>query len=291
MQTNTITLKDNRTLSFAQYGDSKGKPIFLFHGLHSSRLEGVIVSKKMEQKSIRLIVFDRAGMGQSTFQEDRTLFDTVDDTLALAEHLGIEKFSVIGTSSGAKYALACAYKIPQKLEQVFCLSSGVPTEFVNDDMPKSSRIALKVLQRFPSLIKPLFWLSYARLATKDKDADMFLGNIIYPLDTIDKNFLFNNSEIKESFLRQCQESYAQGVRGNAYDARFDILKNAWGFDAKDIKFPHIAFYHGSKDLGCPLSMTKEFVKEINDAVLHEIDGEGHLTTIFSVIDEVLKKIC
>ena len=132
MQTNIIKLKDNRTLSFDQYGDSKGKPVFLFHGLHSSRLEGVIVSKKMEQKQIRLIVFDRAGMGQSTFQEDRTLFDTVDDTLALAEHLGIEKFSVIGTSSGAKYALACAYKIPQKLEQVFCLSSAVTREFVKE---------------------------------------------------------------------------------------------------------------------------------------------------------------
>jgi len=291
MQINTIKLKDNRTLSFTQYGDSNGKPIFLFHGLHSSRLEGAIISKKMEQKRIRLIVFDRAGMGQSTFQEDRTLFDTVDDMLALAEHLGIERFSVIGISSGTKYALACAFKIPQKLEKVFCLSSGVPTEFVNDDMPKSSRIALKVLQRFPSLIKPLFWLSYARLAKKDKDADMFLGNIIYPLDAIDKKFLFNNSEIKELFLRQCQESYAQGVKGNAYDARFDILKNAWGFDTKDIKFPYIAFYHGSKDLGCPLSMTREFVKEIDGAVLHEVDGEGHLTTIFSVIDEVLKKIC
>ena len=51
------------------------------------------------------------------------------------------------------------------------------------------------------------------------------------------------------------------------------------------------FYHGSKDLGYPLSMSREFVKEIDDSVLHEIDGEGHLTMIFSVIDEVLKKIC
>ena len=51
------------------------------------------------------------------------------------------------------------------------------------------------------------------------------------------------------------------------------------------------FYHGSKDLGCPLSMSREFVKEIDDVVLHEIDGEGYLKTIFSVINKVLKKIC
>jgi len=285
-----ILLKDGRKLAYEEYGDTKGKPVFLFHGLHSSRLEGTIVANKMEDNTVRLIAIDRAGMGQSTFQENRTLFNTVDDVLTLAEHLHIDTFSVIGTSSGAKYALACAYKIPHKLQGVYCLSSGVPTEFVNEDMSKVNRIALKFLQRFPSFIKPIFWLSYARLSQDNKHVDAFLGNIVMPLDKLDKDFLFKNKEIKEQFLLQCRESYTQGVQGNAYDIRFDILENGWGFDVKDIAFKFIAFYHGTKDLGCPLSMTREFVKEIDCAVLHEVDGEGHLTTIFSVLDDVLEEI-
>lgn len=52
MQTNTIKLKDNRTLSFAQYGDSKGKPVFLLMYSQNIKrwfdmhLEYVDVSKK-----------------------------------------------------------------------------------------------------------------------------------------------------------------------------------------------------------------------------------------------------
>ena len=52
MKTNTITFKDNRTLSFAQYGDSNDKPIFLLMYSQNIKrwfdmhLEYVDVSKK-----------------------------------------------------------------------------------------------------------------------------------------------------------------------------------------------------------------------------------------------------
>jgi pimeloyl-ACP methyl ester carboxylesterase len=115
-QVKTLTLKDNRTLGYAEVGDPQGKPLFLFHGLHSSRLEVALVAKKMQKKGIRLIAVDRVGIGLSTFRENHTLFDTVDDVVELANHLNIEKFSVLGTSSGAKYAW------------------HVPREYLNDSM-------------------------------------------------------------------------------------------------------------------------------------------------------------
>lgn len=37
----TITLKDGRRLSYAQYGDPEGKPLFFFHGWPSSRLSWI----------------------------------------------------------------------------------------------------------------------------------------------------------------------------------------------------------------------------------------------------------
>jgi len=286
----TLVLKDGRTLGYAEAGDLKGEPMFLFHGLHSSRLEAVIVAEQIKVQNIRLIAIDRAGMGFSTFQEGRTLFDTVEDVIALAAHLKLDTFSVIGTSSGAKYALACAYKIPHRLKAVICLSSGVPIEFVNNDMPKVSRIALKVIQKFPSFIKPLFWLSYARLSKNKKQGDAFLRNIVMPLDEIDKKFLFENSEIKEQFLRQCQESYKQGVQGNAYDARFDMLQDSWGFDFEELDFPNIHIWHGTKDQGCPLSMARVLEEKIKDVKFYVIENEGHLTLVFHKIDEILKRL-
>lgn len=110
-----ITLTDGRVLGYAESGDPKGKPLFLFHGLNFSRLEVKIVDKEMEKSGVRFIGIDRPGIGLSTFQEDRTVLDIVDDVEALADHLGIEIFSVLGISSGGKYALAYAYKIPHRL--------------------------------------------------------------------------------------------------------------------------------------------------------------------------------
>ena len=286
----THILNDDRTLGYAEEGDLNGEPLFLFHGLHSSRLEVNLVSEKMKENHIRLIGIDRAGMGLSTFQENRTLFDTVEDLLSLADFLGIEKFSVIGTSSGAKYALACAHKIPHRLKSVICLSSGVPIEFVNDDMPKVSRIALKVIQKAPWLIKPLFWFSYARLSQKKHQGDTFLANIVLVLDEIDKSFLFDNIEMKEQFLLQCRESYVQGVKGNAYDARFDMLEDAWGFKLEEIKFPHITIYHGTKDNGCPLSMARVLENKIENVSFKSIEGEGHMTLVFRVMDTVIGEV-
>ena len=51
----TLTLEDGRVLGYLETGDLKGKPLFLFHGLHSSRLEAKCIENEMYNKGIRLI--------------------------------------------------------------------------------------------------------------------------------------------------------------------------------------------------------------------------------------------
>lgn len=46
----TIILEDGRVLGYAEAGNSKGKPLFLLHGLNSSRLEVNIVHKKWKNE-------------------------------------------------------------------------------------------------------------------------------------------------------------------------------------------------------------------------------------------------
>ncbi|HIP27934.1 MAG TPA: alpha/beta hydrolase, partial [Sulfurovum sp.] len=213
-----LILKDGRTLGYAEAGDPKGKPLFLFHGLHSSRLEVKLFHEEMLKSNIRVISCDRAGMGISTFQENRQVLDIVTDIEALADSLGIDKFSVLGSSSGAKYALACAFKIPKRLYACHLVSSAVPVEFVNDDMPKSMRFFSIVLQKMPWLIKPLFWLSYGKFSKKYSDANKFLGNIMLPLHEVDKHLLIDE-HIKKEFWDIFSESYRQGTKAVAYDAR------------------------------------------------------------------------
>lgn len=59
-----------------------------------------------------MIAPDRPGFGLSTFDARRRIADWPDDVRALAAHLGIARFAILGGSGGAPYALACARALP-----------------------------------------------------------------------------------------------------------------------------------------------------------------------------------
>ncbi len=53
--TQTITLKDQRELSFNVFGADGGKPVFYFHGGPSSRLEGSLHHQTAIQRNYQII--------------------------------------------------------------------------------------------------------------------------------------------------------------------------------------------------------------------------------------------
>ena len=76
--------------------------------------------------NIRLIVVERPGYGLSDFAPNRTLLDWPDDITQLADTLGLEQFSVMGYSGGGAYALACAHRLVNRINNVVLLSSAAP---------------------------------------------------------------------------------------------------------------------------------------------------------------------
>ena len=76
-------------------------PIVRCHGAPSSRLEGALLEQAAADLGVRLIVPDRAGMGQSDFQRRRLIEHWPDDVRHLTAAVGLEKFVVLGVSGGA----------------------------------------------------------------------------------------------------------------------------------------------------------------------------------------------
>ena len=113
----TIRLKDGRTLGYAEYGTPQGKPVFYFHGFPSSRIDWPLFDTDgmAERINARIIAADRPGYGLSDFKRGRKILDWPDDVIELADALHIERFSVLGISGGGPYALACACRIPARL--------------------------------------------------------------------------------------------------------------------------------------------------------------------------------
>ena len=284
--TQTIILEDGRVLGYAEAGDPKGKPLFLLHGLNSSRLEVNIVHEKMKKRGIRLIGIDRPGIGLSTFQEHRNILDFVDDIIALADALQIDKFSIMGVSAGTAYALACLYKIPERIFFCGLISALAPVfEVSNECMSKETRNFIFISQKLPFLIRPIFWFLQGRLSQDDVMADKFLKNIMFSLDDIDKD-LIKNKHVKKALLGTFRESYRYGTKGVAYDAKI-VFTKPWGFTLSEIDFPSIHLWHGEKDKGVPLKMAKCMIEKLNSPILKIYPNEGHLSIIFNKMDEII----
>jgi pimeloyl-ACP methyl ester carboxylesterase len=73
-----------------------------------------------------LITYDRPGYGRSDRQPGRTVADTAGDVAVIADALGLERFAVIGGSSGSAHALAVAAALRQRVLRVACVAPMAP---------------------------------------------------------------------------------------------------------------------------------------------------------------------
>ena len=283
----TITLRDKRVLGYAEAGDPKGIPLFLFHGLNSSRLEVNIAHEAMLSAGIKCIGIDRPGVGLSTFKKDRTVLGFTEDVEALADHLAIDKFYVMAVSAGAPYVLACTYKIPHRIIACGIISGVAPVfTFGVEGMSKESRAFILMAQKFPWIIKYLFWFLHGRLSQDTSKEEAFLESIMFALDDVDKQFI-GVPYVKRTLVKAFREGYKQGSKGVAYDGILAFGK-PWGFVLEEIDFTPIHLWHGEKDKGIPLSMAKYMTQNLAGATLKTYPKEGHLSIVFNQLDEILK---
>lgn len=99
----------------------EGRPMVLIHGFTSNRNENwrrLGWYGAFERKRIRMIALDCRGHGESAKPHDPAAYERgaiVGDVLALTEHLGVERFHLMGFSMGARIALAAALQQPKRV--------------------------------------------------------------------------------------------------------------------------------------------------------------------------------
>jgi len=109
-------------------GDPDGYPVFLMHGMPGSRVGPRPRSIVLHRLGVRLISYDRPGYGQSTRMRGRSVFDAGADVTAIADHLKLKRFSVVGRSGGGPHALAAAAYDQERVERVALLVSAAPSD-------------------------------------------------------------------------------------------------------------------------------------------------------------------
>lgn len=120
-----MKLPDGRTLAYAEYGDPDGTVVLSLHGTPGSRHLFSLGDAPARKHGLRLIAPDRAGVADSDDRPDHNFAGHVEDFVALVDHLGAEKFAVLGFSGGGPYVAEIARKVPHRIRAMALVSAHV----------------------------------------------------------------------------------------------------------------------------------------------------------------------
>lgn len=279
---NLITLADGRKLAYAEYGDPKGEPIFFFHGSQSCRLERHPDESIARDRRARVIGIDRPGHGLSDFQPDRTLLDWPDDVVALADALGFEKFAVMGMSAGGPYALACAYRVPERLTTVTIIASAAPLDKaeVMAHMPAQAKTTFSIARRAPWLVGPMLSAQRKKIL---RDPEKAVAPVLEKFSPADQRVLAR-PEVRAILPEMFAEAYRLGHKGVAWEITA-ILAAPWGFSLSDVSKP-VILWQGEADTNVPVEWGQYLAGELPFCTTHFLADEGHLL-IFDHFDSIL----
>lgn len=283
----TMQLPDGRILAYAEYGSSTGPVLIYCQGYPGSRTEAEPLAAYGEQHGIRIISLDRPGMGRSSFQPGRSFLDWPDDLVALTEHLQIERFAVAGVSGGSPYALACAYKIPERLISCGIVCGIGPFELSSAGMNLNNRLFFFAARRFPWLLALLMG-STARSFRDEAKARKTIAKAMQHMVKPDRECILALG-LQERMAALAGEVYRyQGVKGAVYEGM--LYTRDWGFRLEDIAFRPLYLWHGALDTNVPLAMGQAVASKLTGCIATYYPDDGHLSAPLNHREEIVSAL-
>ncbi len=272
-----MTLNDGRDLGWTEQGDPQGWPVFGFHGTPGSRNQVAIDVGPVRDAGVRLIAPDRPGYGYSTFQPDRRLVDWPHDVAQLADHLGIERFSVLGISGGGPHSAVCAALLGDRVHAAAIVSGVGPLADPSAarDMQASSRFISSLARKRSPVLR---LVAVAQMEIARRWPRQALELMVKQLPATDVAIL-RRPEVLAVFERDAARSSRTAGRAEAQD--FEIFVADWGFDLAAIEV-EVHLWQGDADRNVPPQHADLMQRAIKGSVLHQCPGEGH----FLVVDRL-----
>ena len=294
----TLTLSDGRTLGFAEYGAQDGYPIFDLHGLPGSRLEGKLFETPALEHNARIITIERPGIGLSSPQPGRTILGHAEDVQALAAHLKLETYSIMGVSGGGPYGLACAYAIPpQHLRSVAVVAGcGIYDSETCKTMMKANQWMFWALKAVPwgadlyvrCLFGPMLWFSDEQLEKKTREQNEGGGSwIAPPPDPKDKEAMADGV-MSSILIKELREHFRQGF--GVYTEDGTILAGELGFELADVQQETVRLWYGKRDVSVPAAIGEDYARRLGPKAKLRVEDETHLSLVKNFGGEIIRDL-
>jgi len=270
----TMTLPDGRSLAYTDCGASDGPLVVYFHGAPTSRLDLIGFEESFSAFGVRVISPDRPGYGRSSPRPGRGFNDWPHDVAALVDHLGVERFAVMGASSGGPYVVACAAFLPERI-----VGAGVVAGVTDMGWPgawEGYEVREATLMRIGDEAAAVRWCEehYGPDGSKFLETDSEMA----PADMA----VLEDEAMATGFITTIGEAFHQGVGGFAQD--ITVQGRPWPFDPSGITAP-TRVLHGQADTFVPIAHGRHTADVIPGASLVTFPDHGHLS-IFTEIPQL-----
>ena len=279
----SINLPDGRPLSVWTGGDPGGVPVVYLHGTPSSRLGAVSGHDASVRQGVRLIAANRPGYGAAP-DVPTSLSSVAEDTLALADVLGLSRFAVLGVSGGGPYALACGALAPERVVAVGVAVGIGPWRLI--DPPGTNPEDRAVLELADAGDIEAALAACRRSAAADfasmleLDDDAMMDDFIRPVPEKERAlFTPQLRAVWAADLREALTSYDGYARDNL------AWGGDWDLDLAAVSSPTWLWY-GDQDRMVPVDHGRWLHERIALSTLVIRPGAGHGGAIYPFWDDI-----
>jgi pimeloyl-ACP methyl ester carboxylesterase len=267
-----LELADGRTLHYYDTGsyDTGGVDdrvvVFWHHGTPNVGSPPEPLFDAAAQNGLRWVSYDRPAYGGSSPDPGRTVASAAADVAAIADALGIGRFTVLGHSGGGPHALACAALLPDRV--IAAVSGAAPAPYDAESLDWFAGWA-------PGLA------AEHRAAAAGREA---LEEYLAHAEDEDMSAFFTDADIaalggRWSWLGGVAgKAMAQGNAGYIEDGLAAVAP--WGYSPADIGVP-VLLLHGRADKMVPSAHGEWLAAHCPPAELRLIPQAGHITVLDS----------
>lgn len=265
-----LPLPDGRVLAYSDNGPADGLPVVMMHGITGSRWQRHPDSDGLHALGVRLIIPERPGVGDSSPQPERQIRDWPRDVAALADHLRLERFGVVGFSLGASYALATAQALGERVTAVALMAPVCPVDRWTDlsHYPPRSRLHIVLARHLPQVLPPLL-----RLLIKD-----MRRNVYGYTEQAMAHYTASDRQMYENPLIRARHaaSVLASVRSGETEMLREIVLScrSWPVVLHTLT-QRVDVWHGDGDVLVAASGAQQLARQLPHGHWHSVAGAGH----------------
>jgi pimeloyl-ACP methyl ester carboxylesterase len=285
MDRRSMTLADGRALAWVELGPVDGQPVLYCHGFPSTGPEAAFVEAAAHATGARVLAPDRPGYGHSDHAPGRTLTGWTHDALALLDHLGIDSVPVIGFSGGGPYALACAWRRPERFPRVatFGALDWLAAPGSEEGMAVLSRLSIRLARRSRPAQAGLFRVLAILIRIAPRTLFSLLSAGHCPADRA----VFDDPHVRSQWTRALHDSVMRGAAGAITELRLYVGDRP--FALEEVRVP-VALWHGLDDTVVPSRHGERLAAALPGCEARFLPGEGHFSTPVKVVEEALEEL-